>query len=269
MRLMLQVHNQTYYLADRATLTIGANSGSDIGLAGMERGDNVACIHSVSAGLCLLKSAETGIAIHHNGCRVAALAFLRAGDELYFDSTAVQVKSEHAPIFEKPSCSNQAINFGDRILLRIRTGAQTGKAFVLINSLCIGRSSISEIVIDDLGLAERQILLQRQGNDVWVKNLAPSLEMRVDGWVCDQAILKAGSQINIEQHRFVLESSMFEMVDTSAIQTMNLPQMLADVESVVPQVMRVSALFSRAQWILLASAVVIAGLLVVLLSVSS
>jgi hypothetical protein len=65
---------------------------------------------------------------------------------------------------------------------------------------------LSEVCIDDSALAERQILLQRQGNDIFVKNLSPVLEMSVDGWVCEEAVLSPGARISIEQHRFRFEA---------------------------------------------------------------
>jgi hypothetical protein len=134
--------------------------------------------------------------------------------------------------------------------------------------LCIGRSGISEIRVDDPAMAERQILLQRQGNEVLVKNLSPALEMRVDGWICNEALLKPGSQLNIEQHRFTLESpvlDLMKMAESTTIETLQEP---AEPEETAPLPKRDAALFNRSQWLLLASAVGISALLVLLLTLS-
>jgi hypothetical protein len=267
MRLVLQIPDQQPVAIDKAELSIGSDPAGDVYLPNSRGTEAYARIRPINDTVWLLRAADSSSSVHLNGRRVHANALLHAGDELHFDGMPVQVKSEQAPSCEKQH-SGRALNFSDRILLRVHSGAQTGKAFALVNSLCIGRSGISEIRVDDPALAERQILLQRQGNDVLVKNLSPALEMRVDGWVCNEALLKPGSQLNIEQHRFALESPAPDLA--------NLPETLAvvtpqpDIVSVDTPLLPAGnpALFSRSQWILLGCAVAISVLLVVLLTIS-
>jgi hypothetical protein len=99
-----------------------------------------------------------------------------------------------------------------------------------------------------------------------VKNLSPVLEMRVDGWVCEEAVLQPGSHISIEQHRFRFEAPFAE------------PSSLTDPEMVEPMPpVSINAMppadparriFSPAQWILLAVAIAISGFFIILLSFS-
>lgn len=267
MRLVLQIPDQHSVPVGQAELSIGSDPSAEVYLPNSRGTEAFARIRPANGALWLLRAEGSDSPVHLNGRRVHAKALLRAGDELHFDGTPVQVKSELVPSCEKQQ-QGRALNFSDRILLRVHSGAQTGKAFALVNSLCIGRSGISEIRVDDPALAERQILLQRQGNDVLVKNLSPALEMRVDGWVCTEALLKPGSQLDIERHRFVLESPAPDLA--------NMPETVAatpahtEAKAVDAPTLPIGnpALFSRSQWILLGCSVAISALLIVLLTIS-
>ena len=115
-------------------------------------------------------------------------------------------------------------------------------------------------------LAERQILLQRQGNDIFVKNLSPVLEMRVDGWVCEEAVLQPGAHISIEQHRFRFEAPTGETA-TQIEPEMAEPFQPVNAKDTTPAD-PARPIFSPAQWILLAVAVAISGFFIILLSFS-
>jgi hypothetical protein len=268
MRLVIYANDQKFPIETMSSLTVGSDPSNTVYLPSAKQTECFAEIRSSDNGTWLQKSPGTQHTVHHNGRRIDSMAMLRAGDDLHFDEIAVQVRSEQLPVFEKNSMK-QAINFSDRIVLRICSGAETGKAYALVNSLCIGRSSLSEICVDDPAMAERQILMQRQGNDVLVKNLSPALEMRVDGWICHEAILNIESQLNIEQHRFILQSSSSDLAN---VQHTHLPEApVAEFENAtqVNQALSKSSLFSRSQWILLGSAVAIAALFVLLLTIST
>jgi hypothetical protein len=266
MRLVLQIPDRNPVSVDQRELLIGSDPSGDVYLPNSRQTEVYARIRPTNDAVWLLRSPDSSASVHLNGRRVHAKALVRAGDELHFDGMPVQVKTELAPAFDKPQTA-RAVNFSGRIVLRVHSGAETGKAFALVNSLCIGRSAISEVCVDDPALAERQILLQRQGNDVLVKNLSPALEMRVDGWVCEEALLKPGSQLNIEQHRFVLESPAPDLASLPAPAAAEVPK--ASVRLDEPQPSEDNPpLFSRSQWILLGSALGISVLLVILLTIS-
>ncbi len=267
MRLVLHALDQKFPIVATSSLIIGSDPSNSIYLPSAKLTESFAELRAYENTLWLLKSATSQQIIHHNGRRIDSLAMLRAGDDLHFDEIAVQVRAENEPVFEK-SASSQAINFSDRIVLRICSGAETGKAYALVNSLCIGRSTLSEICVDDPALAERQILVQRQGNEVLVKNLSPALEMRVDGWICNEAILNVDSQLNIEQHRFILQSSCSDLANIPA---MNLPEthvIQPEGNALALQALVKVRLFSRSQWILLGFAVGISVIFVLLLTIS-
>lgn len=267
MRLVLHTLDQKFAIEAMSSLTIGSDPSNTVYLPSAKQTESFAEIRSSDHGVWLQKSPGTQHTIHHNGRRIDSITLLRAGDDVHFDGIAVQFRSAHQPVFEK-TAGAQAINFSDRIVLRVCSGAETGKAFALVNSLCIGRSSLSEICVDDPALAERQILLQRQGNDVLVKNLSPALEMRVDGWICHEAILNIDSQLNIEQHRFILQSSSSDLANTPQIHLPETPVIELENTTQAPQMLSNTKLFSRSQWILLGSAVAIAVFFVLLLTIS-
>jgi hypothetical protein len=268
MRLVLHALDQKFPIEAMSSLSIGSDPSSTVYLPSARQTENFAEIRSGEKVAWLLTSVNTQHTIHHNGRRIDSVAMLRAGDDLHFGEIAVQVRSKNQPVFEK-SVSTQAVNFSDRILLRICSGAETGKAYALVNSLCIGRSTLSEICVDDPALAERQILVQRQGNDVLVKNLSPALEMRVDGWICHEAILSIDSQLNIEQHRFILQSSSSDLAYVAQAHVPEKPAAVPENATELTQKLSKTGLFNRSQWILLGSAVAIAVLFVLLLTISS
>lgn len=266
MHWLLHIPGQPAVAVGEVPQRVGSDPGADIYLAH----PGVAPLHARllpdSAGLLWLEpAADESAAVHVNGRRIVRGALLAAGDELHLGSCAMRLTSATKPDAARRPAA-QPINFSGRVLLRALTGAETGKAHVLVNSLCIGRSELSEVCIDDSALAERQILLQRQGNDIFVKNLSPVLEMSVDGWVCEEAVLSPGARISIEQHRFRFEAPCSESAPTAELEVNDLPQ-LTETNAATP-VAPARRIFSPAQWILLAVAIAISGFFIILLSFS-
>ncbi len=270
MRLLLQTPEGKTLLLDKSELTIGSDPSGDLYLPFSGISLKHALIKIESELTWLIRPSEAEGGVHLNGRMVSAAALLKAGDEIHLNSTVVRVKSSQPPEQTKNNTSGtQAVHFSDRIVLRVLTGPETGKAYALVNSLCIGRSTLSELQVDDFSMAERQILIQRQGNEILVKNLSPVLEMRVNGWVCNETVLTVGSQLSIDQHRYVLQSScpdfMMQVKDVVIADDVSVEEPPA-----VNQQQELSKLriFSRAQWILLGSAILISSLLILLLTIS-
>lgn len=261
-------NNKTLSL-DKSERSIGSDPSCDLYLPNT----GISAKHAVirlEAGLTWLirPSQATGI-VHVNGRLISAAALLHAGDDVHFDSISFRVKSaEPFQLIKTGAHAGMATHFSERIVLRLLTGPETGSAYALINSLCIGRSSLSDIQVDDSTLAERQVLIQRQGNDVVVKNLSPVLEMLVDGWPCNEGILAVGSQLCIDQHRYILQSSctdFAQQIDVPNVKVVNQPEVQAET---LPAEPLNAAIFTRSQWILLASAVLISGILILLLTIA-
>jgi hypothetical protein len=209
---------------------------------------------------------DAAIPVCVNGRQIQTLALLQAGDELQFPGLNLRISTAEAPALAKISVG-QARNFADRVLLRVWTGREAGKAYALVNSLCIGRSALSEIRIDDPAMAERHVLVQRQGNDILVKNLSPLLEMRVQGWVCTEARLAPGAFFSIEQHRFQLQAPWQEATE-NAEATAPLMQAVPSAGKQPTNGPGKPALFSRGQWLLLAVALAISGAFILVLTLS-
>jgi len=266
MHWLLHIPGQPVATIGESPLRIGSDPASEIYLAQ----PGVAPLHARlipdAAGLLWIEpAADDTAAVHVNGRRIIRGALLAPGSELHLGSCALRLSSAGKPDAARRPAS-QPINFSGRVLLRALSGAEAGRGHVLVNSLCIGRSDLSEVRIDDTALAERQILLQRQGNDIFVKNLSPVLEMRVDGWVCEEAVLQPGAHISIEQHRFRFEAP------TGETATQIKPEMAEPLQSVnakdTTPADPARRIFSPAQWILLAVAVAISGFFIILLSFS-
>lgn len=265
MQWLLNISGQTAVPVGDTPVRIGSDPASEIYLAQ----PGVAPVHArllPDAGgvLWIEPASDEAAAVHVNGRRIVRAAMLAPGDDLHLGTCALRLSSAQKPeAVRRPAA--QPVNFSGRVLLRMLTGADTGRAHVLVNSLCIGRSELSEVRIDDSALAERQILLQRQGNDILAKNLSPVLEMRVDGWVCEEALLQSGAHIAIEQHRFRLEGPNAEVQPVpEPSSTEPLPASESTVQAIAP----VKRIFSPAQWILLAAAIAISAVFIVLLSFS-
>jgi hypothetical protein len=260
MHWFLQVPGQAAIAIDRPKMRIGSDPGSDIYLAHPDLAEAHAVLHSDDHAVWL---EPLGQPVHVNGRRVLSAALVRPGDDLHFGSVPVRIQTEKAPALEASS-GGVALNFSGRVVLRALTGSDVGRAYALMNSLCIGRSVLSEIRIDDLALAERQVLVQRQGNHIVVKNLSPVLEMRVDGWSCTEARLTPNSQLCIEQHRFLLEAPFWNVDSVGDPQHEQVPESLAEPEPVAEP----PPFFSKTQWLLLAAAIAISGLIVLLLTLA-
>ena len=251
---------------DRPRMRIGADPGCEIYLPHPELAPVHAVLHAEAQTLWLEPAAaEDGHPVHVNGSRIAAAALLAAGDDIHLGTLALRLQSGIKPDAVRTD-AGRPLNFAGRVVLRVLSGAETGRAYPLVNSLCLGSSSLSEIRIDDPALAERQVLLQRQGNAILVKNLSPVLEMRVDGWVCTEALLRPGSQLGIEQHRFRLEAPQPDLAP-SVSDAPGAQEPVADTAQPAPPEAP-PRLFTRAQWLLLASAVAVSGLLILLLTYS-
>lgn len=269
MSLLLQTPEHKTLLLDKSELTIGSDPSGDLYLPFSGISSKHAVIKLESDLAWLIRPSESAGSLHLNGRMISAAALLKAGDEIHFNTTVVHVKATQQAESIRPNSSmTQAVHFSDRLVLRVLTGPEAGKAYALLNSLCIGRSTLSELQVDDFSMAERQILIQRQANDILVKNLSPVLEMRVNGWVCNEAVLTIGSQLSIEQHRYILQSSCpdftqaVDVVITEALNEEKSPVIMQQQELSKPKI------FSRAQWILLGSAILISSLLILLLTIT-
>lgn len=252
---------------DKPQYVLGTAPGCDVALPAMPGIAVQWRLFEQAHGLWLqAQIASPEYPVHVNGRRIHELALIQAGDDLQFPGLSLRVSSAEPPLLNKIA-ADKPINFADRVLVRVWTGREAGKGYALVNSLCIGRSALSEIRIDDPALAERHVLIQRQGNDILVKNLSPLLEMRVQGCVCTEALLLPGAFFSIEQHRFQLQSPWQDGQNSDGP---DLPAPQPVVAEAGPSEQPGKApeptkIFSRSQWFLLAAALIISGLFIALL----
>lgn len=260
MNWLLHTAGQPDAAIDKPLMRIGSGPGAEIYLPQPGLAPVHAVLHADAEGLWL----ETaGQPVHVNGRPIRSVARLRAGDDLHFGSLPARLLSASAPA--TAASGGSPVAFAGRVVLRQLTGRDAGRAHVLLNSLCIGRSVLSEIRIDDMALAERQVLLQRQGNGIIAKNLSPVLEMRVNGWACSEAQLAMGAQICLDQHRFVLEMPCQDLSETDA----PVPETPADAPApVAPAAAGAAPFFSNTQWLLLGAAIAVSAAIVLLLTLA-
>lgn len=260
MNWLLHTAGQPDTAIDKPLMRIGSDPGAEIYLAQPGLAPVHAVLHAGTEGIWL---ESTGQPVHVNGRPIHAVALLRAGDDLHLGSLPARLLSATLPA--TAPAGGSPVAFAGRVVLRQLTGRDAGRAHVLLNSLCIGRSVLSEIRIDDMALAERQVLLQRQGNGIIAKNLSPVLEMRINGWPCTEAQLAMGAQICLDQHRFVLEMPCADLTETDT------PVPDTPVEEpapVVPAAANAAPFFSKTQWLLLGAAIAVSAAIVLLLTLS-
>lgn len=267
MHRQLHIQGKPITALNKPEMRIGTAPDNDIVLTGPGIAPLHAVLHDEHSMLWLERIAVGNMAdIHVNGRRIVSRALLHEGDEMHIGTTAIKLSSARLPDVAAAG-PVKAVHFSDRVVLRVLTGREAGKGYALVNSLCIGRSALSEIRLDDMAMAERQILVQRQGNDILVKNLSPVLEMRVSGWVCQEARLLPGAQFSIDQHRFQLQAPCSDMNDKPPLP----PAEPVDISAPITGTVSAPAprLFSKAQWILLAMAIALSGLFILLLFFSA
>ena len=191
--------------------------------------------------------------IHVNGRSVRRVAALRAGDSLYLDGVELQVQGRRGDALRLPD--NPADTQGDtRLLLRGVGGPYHGRSFPLDRPRLLGSGREADIRIDEPGISARHARLERHGERVLLRDLDSADGSQVNGHRARNAVLQPGDQVVFGQSRFVVEAPFAPAPD---------PVPVAGPAAVATQLPQDSA--RRWPWLLLAAAVLAAGLAALLL----
>jgi pSer/pThr/pTyr-binding forkhead associated (FHA) protein len=200
--------------------------------------------------------------IHVNGRPVQRMALLRAGDSVYVDGAEILVQAAHQNTDAVPD-ADPAQSADPRIVLRGLGGPHHGRSFPLSQPLLVGRTRDAALRIDDPVFAERHAMLELRGERVLLRDLAGGEGSLVNGVRVRDALLVAGDQLVFgPQHRFVVEVPWLasNVGERSAADEEYSPTPVAEAVEKTP-----SASARRWPWLLLAAALLAAGLSALLL----
>lgn len=177
----------------------------------------IAALHAqVAAGRrgCWL-TVPAGISgVHLNGRPVKRLAFLRAGDLLCLGDIRLQLEGDPEPPLvrdvPKAGARPDESTFGSaKAVLRGLSGAWFGKTLPLATPRTIGSGKACDVRLDSPDLAEKHCSIEISGDQVLLRALSERSSARVNGYPVRDAILAPGDQLQIAEHRFLLEAPGF------------------------------------------------------------
>jgi hypothetical protein len=178
-------------------IRIGSAPGDDIVLTstGVER--HHATIESDARGL-VLTVAPGCPRIYVNARAVRERALLHYGDTLTFGSNKLRVTSDAAPaegMTPGPVRGDDAIG---PVMLRIVSGPESGRAIAVEPALHLGAGTRY------FGALPYSCRIERSsGNLLFASDGA---QARINGWHCQRAVLGAGDQITLGEHRLLVEA---------------------------------------------------------------
>lgn len=147
-------------------------------------------------------------AVHVNGRPVRQMAMLRVGDAIYLEGAELLLLGLHsAEAASLPAPAPVGEETDARIVLRGVGGQYHGRSFTLARPLLVGRGADCDIRIDDPAFAERHARIERNGDQVLLRELDAGEGSVVNGEPVHNALLQPGDQIVFDAHqRFVVEA---------------------------------------------------------------
>ena len=190
-----------------------------------------------SSGLWLCLDAATH-RIHVNGRPIQRLAFLRAGDVVHVERSAMLIQSQHLP---PPHVVTTARALRCAVL-RGLSGAFIGRCVRLDRLCCIGRATRAQIRIADPAIPPLLGQITCGGEGLRLVMIAPRAVCCVNGHRVRAAWLAIGDQIVFaDVYRFVVEAP----TQTTAVEPTQPPS--------PPAVATVHALLARWPWLVIAA----------------
>jgi hypothetical protein len=149
-----------------------------------------------------------------NARPVKRIAFLRAGDLVCLGGVQIRVESDHpptAPVEGDTSARRRSLDETSafalsKASLRGLSGPWFGRSIPLSAARVLGRGAGSDVRLDGAGLQERHAQIDIEEGAVVLRPLTPAGTLRVNGHLVRAALLAQGDQIEIGEHRFVLEA---------------------------------------------------------------
>src|SRR5688572_15624042 len=193
-------------------ISVGSKAGLSVSLSGRNLAPHHASLVADRRGLWMrIPSGTPGV--HLNARPVKRLAMLRVGDQICLEQVQIVISEDGPQVIERtipvaapPVLAEAQKVSAARVVLRGVSGAHFGRSITLIEPRIIGRGAACDIRIDEVGIAERHVQLELQGDRVVLRSLSPNSGALVNGVAVRDAVLAPGDQLVIEQHRFVLEA---------------------------------------------------------------
>jgi pSer/pThr/pTyr-binding forkhead associated (FHA) protein len=176
--------------------------------------DGLSPLHAVFAhgrrGSWLTVPQEATVVV--NARPVKRIAYLRPGDLVCLGSVQVRVESGEPPAPAPPVEASPRRRGGDepngaaRAVLRGLSGAWFGRTAALSSQRMLGRGPGSDIRLEGGGVQERHALVDIEDGHVVVRVATTGAALRVNGHLVASALLAAGDQLEIGEHRFSVEA---------------------------------------------------------------
>jgi pSer/pThr/pTyr-binding forkhead associated (FHA) protein len=193
-------------------ISVGSKAGLSVSLSGRNLAPHHASLVADRRGLWMRVPSGTP-GVHLNARPVKRLAMLRVGDQICLEQVQIVISEDSPQVIERtipvaapPVLAEAQKVSASRVVLRGVAGAHYGRSITLTEPRIIGRGAASDIRIDEVGIAERHVQLELQGDRVVLRSLSANSGAVVNGVAVRDAVLAPGDQLVFEQHRFVLEA---------------------------------------------------------------
>jgi pSer/pThr/pTyr-binding forkhead associated (FHA) protein len=193
-------------------ISVGSKAGLGVSLSGRNLAPHHASLVADRRGLWMrIPSGTPGV--HLNARPVKRLAMLRVGDQICLEQVQIVISEDSPQVIERtipvaapPVLAEAQKVSAARVVLRGVSGAHFGRSITLIEPRVIGRGANCDIRIDDVGIADRHVQLELQGDRVVLRSLSANAGAVVNGVAVRDAVLAPGDQLVFDSHRFVLEA---------------------------------------------------------------
>jgi Inner membrane component of T3SS, cytoplasmic domain len=155
-----------------------------------------------------MKLGQKARAVHVNGRPVRQMAMLRVGDAIYLEGAELLLLGlRSAAATSLPAAAPTSDEADARIVLRGVGGQYHGRSFTLSRPLLVGSGADCDIRIDDPAFAERHARIERNGDQVLLRDHGAGDGSMVNGELVRDAYLHPGDQVVFDAHqRFVVEA---------------------------------------------------------------
>jgi hypothetical protein len=193
-------------------VSVGSKAGLGVSLSGKNLAPHHASLVADRRGLWMrIPSGTPGV--HLNARPVKRLAMLRVGDQICLEQVQIVISEDSPQVIERtipvaapPVLAEAQKVSAARVVLRGVAGAHYGRSITLTEPRVIGRGANCDIRIDELGIADRHLQLELQGDRVVLRSLSANSGAVVNGVAVRDAVLAPGDQLVLDSHRFVLEA---------------------------------------------------------------
>lgn len=210
MRLSFSNGEHADFVVDGGAVSLGNADGNTVVLASRD----VAPWHArmtVDPRGAVLEVLDPNARTHVNARPVREKALLRCGDVLCLGKVTIALKADRDDVIltsvpsESPT-SAAAVSNPPRVILRGVSGSHFGKTIAVNHRLLIGRDADCGLVIDEARAAPHHAVLEHIADAIYLREVAGSGGMFVNGVRVKNAIVHPGDQLAFERSHFIVEA---------------------------------------------------------------